>query len=47
MVSCSGFGLPMHAQLLRLFVTQPLPRDDTRRGGRDVKGEEAKGAREV
>ena len=21
MVSCSGFGLPMHAQLLRLFVT--------------------------
>ena len=22
MVSCSGFGLPMHAQLLRLFVTQ-------------------------
>ena len=22
MVSCSGFGLPMHAQLLRLFVTR-------------------------
>ena len=22
MVSCSGFGLPMHAQLLRLFVTK-------------------------
>ena len=22
MVSCSGFGLPLHAQLLRLFVTQ-------------------------
>ena len=21
MVSCSGFGLPLHAQLLRLFVT--------------------------
>ena len=21
MVSCSGFGLPMHARLLRLFVT--------------------------
>ena len=25
MVSCSGFGLPMHAQLLRLFVTQTTP----------------------
>ena len=24
MVSCSGFGLPMHAQLLRLFVTHLL-----------------------
>ena len=24
LVSCSGFGLPMHAQLLRLFVTQFL-----------------------
>ena len=23
MVSCSGFGLPLHAQLLRLFVTMP------------------------
>ena len=23
MVSCSGFGLPLHAQLLRLFVTLP------------------------
>ena len=23
MVSCSGFGLPLHAQLLRLFVTRP------------------------
>ena len=23
MISCSGFGLPMHAQLLRLFVTPP------------------------
>ena len=22
MVSCSGFGLPLHAQLLRLFVTR-------------------------
>ena len=22
MVSCSGFGLPLHAQLLRLFVTK-------------------------
>ena len=26
MVSCSGFGLPMHAQLLRLFVTCNRPR---------------------
>ena len=25
MVSCSGFGLPLHAQLLRLFVTSKLP----------------------
>ena len=24
MVSCSGFGLPMHAQLLRLFVTNMI-----------------------
>ena len=24
MVSCSGFGLPLHAQLLRLFVTNHL-----------------------
>ena len=25
MVSCSGFGLPLHAQLLRLFVTKRGP----------------------
>ena len=25
MVSCSGFGLPLHAQLLRLFVTTRSP----------------------
>ena len=25
MVSCSGFGLPMHARLLRLFVTNVTP----------------------
>ena len=24
MVSCSGFGLPLHAQLLRLFVTTSI-----------------------
>ena len=28
MVSCSGFGLPMHAQLLRLFVTTTLLQRD-------------------
>ena len=27
MVSCSGFGLPMHAQLLRLFVTHTITKD--------------------
>ena len=27
MVSCSGFGLPLHAQLLRLFVTKRRSRD--------------------
>ena len=27
LVSCSGFGLPMHAQLLRLFVTHGLNSD--------------------
>ena len=31
MVSCSGFGLPLHAQLLRLFVTKPY--GTLRKGG--------------
>ena len=31
MVSCSGFGLPLHAQLLRLFVTKMLQQADKRR----------------
>ena len=28
MVSCSGFGLPLHAQLLRLFVTRFFQAED-------------------
>ena len=34
MVSCSGFGLPLHAQLLRLFVTRK--RDPTGNQIREV-----------
>ena len=33
MVSCSGFGLPLHAQLLRLFVTRQLMVSDSHASG--------------
>ena len=36
MVSCSSFGFPMHAQLLRLFVTKDIQLKPRRLGGTRV-----------